>query len=906
MHLGESDTRQMAESSPPEDAKIIAKLCMQLSASSLTTRLRALSGVGDCLIDAARLELKTPPLLRLVRTLVGTLLDVHCSQVYEKTWRLALQSLLVRAASLPDLPFSVAECALEVMQVRRNRLTSDTSRAGVMDVCLAMLPTLAQDGDKGLQRGLQALLAEQALLLEDARLGRAQLRKTANLFAAAPGSYAAFAAVCLAEQGQGLAFVVAAELFPLLYTALPEAERAAVRMQLLEAIVRRVVQAKAPQMLPAVALRKLGAFLQLLTAEEWGVGQEDSLEGNLLKTIKKAPEGSSLLAAAVASQMAVDLSAFSQAGAAATALRMLRSQALDVRVNGRTLLRHLACKSPQPDASAQLVNLAIETLQGKGSGGALTQLWQRAEMANAFAAIADALSLGSRTHVAQLASGVVLPALLAAVEKESIDDIRALLASAAGKWLAFLDAELPASIADLLRAGLTKVKSQAYQLALVQAVASNSEVREQLVPVVLSLCAAAAKKPTAATHVDALLSYRLVAECCPLSGELAAAAETHKLWAALPLDGCFLFNRALHTPAAQPAAVAETEESKTSAFVDAGAAPYRDGGAVFVSLVAQSQLAVAAIAVQQQLSPAFASGELPRGAVECVLSCSLHSDASIRKAAAATVAALAGSNPRALKSLLQAMLGKFCAATAESEALERARALDFKAASARDDASSPRDSGRLPAASWAAEAVHALCVASPGPQAKPESLFPLALLLCSHPLVNGGALTTAASLWVRARAAFGLDGGPSGGADLAQRVVQAAQSDSTAERGAGQTAMVLLALRSGAWGQALMREHVLPALLAALGGERLAAVSAEDVTAYLNPQAALAAAAAAQSEVAVDLRITNADRKGKRGAFGADFVEVRLEMFSSAFYFCLLFFYLFPLLTQLPSSCPAG
>jgi HEAT repeat protein len=64
-----------------------------------------------------------------------------------------------------------------------------------------------------------------------------------------------------------------------------------------------------------------------------------------------------------------------------------------------------------------------------------------------------------------------------------------------------------------------------------------------------------------------------------------------------------------------------------------------------------------------------------------------------------------------------------------------------------------------------------------------------------------------------------------------------------------------------------------------LGKDQLIALTPDEVNGFLNPQAALDAAVASVTELAVDLRITNADRKkdgprsARRGNFGADFVE---------------------------------
>lgn len=869
----------------PESGGRIAKLLPQLLHSKLNVRTAALGQAADCLVDSIALELKPVPLRKLLRTILTIYLDTY-KQVVEKKWRLALQGLLLRSVNIKDLPFSAHDVYLELFQERGRdkRENNDACRAGLIHIILslavAMVKSKLQDSDgDAILAGYVTLVGEQLLLLENEAHEQEVVLKIGELVKTSPIMAAAFNLHWLADQPvQPLLFLASAQAV-LPFLTIPE-QKDSLKSRLLDAFLKRIVQHKTPASLSISSLKKLSYFISVLTAAEWAAGSDDGLEGQLLKNIKKAPEGSSLLMAVVASQLKLaSLASFAVGGAMAAALRMLRSQAADVRINGRTLIRNLVRKSSDADALAIIAKLSIETLQGKGSGGALTQLWQRTEVANVFSVIADYLPAGiALTDRSRIAATEALPALFAAIDKESIDDIRALMACAAGKWLALLGDQIPPAVSDCLKAGLTKVKSAAYLLLIVQAISINRDIVEKLVPLAVALCASSAvKKPLAGVQVDAVLSYRIIAECSVFSSEVFQAAESGKLWAVFSAEGCFLYNKAIHAfsaPASVAGSAADEDETNAGGLTERGIPSPPDGSKVQAIMLAESQMAVVCIATQRGFSQSLVKGAPPSGAIDCMLSCLLHPSAEIRKFTSERLSDIAEcNNDKALVALLQSLFILLTSQAAHRESAERAL-LESKEGDPQMGLLSAAPPSRV------SEALLSICAAIKSP--KSHLLLPI-LTICSHPGANGSSLKRAAGLWKLTKKHIDVDalnvGGSKTFSELASLIVSQIRDNSDATRQSGKVATVLLALRSEQWGKEIVKESLLPALISALEKEELTSVSPEDISSFLNPQAALAAALASASEVAVDLRITNADRRkdgprsSRKGNFGSDFVE---------------------------------
>lgn len=876
--------------------KPVARMLLGIGSPLLKLRSSSLGEIGDCLVDSAAQDIKPAALRRLFQAVLYAYAD-SCKQVTEKSWRLSLLALIGRAATLTDLPFTAHVLVLEMLQDERIANSGDGSHVGMIHLALALLSQLVRaKADEGTFVSDYAVaIGERLLLLEDNVLQREVVSKIGELVKGSPVAMSAFIIAWTGSsselnfgypQQQFLFLVAAQAIFP--FIPKEREERKTLKSTLLGHYVRGILQHKNPASITASHFRKLEVFVGSLTEEDWATGSEDGLEGTMLKLIRKAPEGSSLLTAALVCQVKqISLAAFAENGAAVAALRMLRSQALDVRINGRTLLRILVSKSCAADTLQCVVKLTVETLQGKGSGGPLVQLWQRAEIAHAMCAIANSVPSGlQRSEKASIALNEALPALFAAIDKESIDEIRATLASAAGKWLSFLSHDVPSALLETLKVGTTKVKSLSYLMLLVRAISANREIAEKLVPIALSLCSSTVvKKPLAAVHVDAIFSYRIIAECSVFSSEVLQAAETGKLWSVFSTEGCFLFNKSVHDFAQKSHSMGgdEMAETQKGEFIEIADADVEDGSKMLASLVAESQTAVIALATQRGLSQSFVKADIPRGSLDCVMSCLIHPSAAVRKSAFTHVGLMSESNSKLLPLLIRFFFEHVTSLSTLREDAEKAAAAMVMAGGAKESEAVAGGSPHPPP-SRISEALLRLCSLA---TRSSMVVLPDVLSLCSHPAANGNSVKGADTLWKSVlKSSMGstcileqemlVD---TNSQAISACVVKQILSESVASRQTGKMAMLLLAVRSGQWGKQLLKGQILPALIVALDCEKHAITTKEEADSFLYPQAALAKAISAINDVVVDLRITNADRKkeaprsSRKGTFGSDFVE---------------------------------
>lgn len=169
-----------------------------------------------------------------------------------------------------------------------------------------------------------------------------------------------------------------------------------------EIINKKVLNAK--QALPITTLRQLGNFLEKISIADWkndgeviSTAEGSGLEAGALRAMKKSPEGSSAIIAAVLSRVEVDLSSFVKNGAAAAVLRIMKTPNAEVRESGMKIIRNLALKCSDSDAFESMVKVFTEALQGKGPA-ALVQPYQRLSVYVALSDCADGarvMSLGT-------------------------------------------------------------------------------------------------------------------------------------------------------------------------------------------------------------------------------------------------------------------------------------------------------------------------------------------------------------------------------------------------------------------------------------------------------------------------------------------------------------------------------
>jgi hypothetical protein len=291
--------------------------------------------------------------------------------------------------------------------------------------------------------------------------------------------------------------------------------------------------------------------------------------------MKKAPEGTSTVITSLVEQLSVDLSSFAKNGAAATALRMIKSPTESVRAYGQRIIRAFAKKCADPTAFDTLVKTFVEALQGKGPA-ALAQIYQRYATFVALSDIAQAAAMHNSQMVTELAGEVVQPVLIASMEKETDETNQMLCAVALGKWLA---AQTQGSnsngngsgnscsgagagiirppVLESIRVGLGKSKAigLSHLVALTVAVKCNSEIAAEFVPLapaLVNFVKEAAKKPQT-VQVEGVLAIRLLIDAAALSSAAVGAIESAKLWPSVSNSGTsFLYCKAILQQATLP------------------------------------------------------------------------------------------------------------------------------------------------------------------------------------------------------------------------------------------------------------------------------------------------------------------------------------------------------------------
>ena len=321
-------------------------------------------------MDSTALDIKPQPLRRLTNAVVVAFLDAN-KQVTEKSWRLSLEALLIRAAGLRDFPFSVHGIILEALQQELAVSKSViTNHVGVVRLSLALLTSMVrrvndnknkrsttshheqkQEQDQEQEqnqewlveqsahvRAYAHLIGESLLLLSDDKVQREVVAKIGELVKGSTSNLAVFLAAWIGDGSQTspstqqFLFIAAAlAVLPFVPSGHSQQQQQQLKTSLLAHYLTSIVQHKNPALLSVFHLKMLESVVGTITESDWMTGSEDGVEGALLKVIKKAPEGSSLLTAAAVSQLkGVSLAAFAQNGGMAAAIRMLRSQALGI------------------------------------------------------------------------------------------------------------------------------------------------------------------------------------------------------------------------------------------------------------------------------------------------------------------------------------------------------------------------------------------------------------------------------------------------------------------------------------------------------------------------------------------------------------------------------------------------
>jgi hypothetical protein len=145
-----------------------------------------------------------------------------------------------------------------------------------------------------------------------------------------------------------------------------------------------------------------------------------------------------------------------------------------------------------------------------------------------------------------------------------------------------------------------------------------------------------------------------------------------------------------------------------------------------------------------------------------------------------------------------------------------------------------------------------------------------AAFVCSHPLVVGGSCKAAVSLW-RSLPAHVRTIAPAAHPSTVLGFLEDAIFSSSADtRTAAQLACLLFYHHTSGYGTDLIQQFLVPRILVAMNGDSFQGISDKDIAIFLHPT--LDDTKVEEISLA-DIKITNEDRKGKRGKFGNDVIE---------------------------------
>ncbi len=678
---------------------------------------------------------------------------------------------------------------------------------------------------------------------------------------------------------------------------------------------KRFLTAKASAGLTASSWRPILATV--ITLSEWNgssVDSSESVQSMVVKMGKKAPEGASHSIALLLSSLprALPTDAFVADGGVLAALRMARSADETVRSAGVLAIRSIVERCTTCAAVRAIAGQQIEALSGKGAGGALTLAYQRSTLWLALQLCAKSLQgiALSSDGVAEVA-GEVLALLPPLLEKESDASVKLLAATAAGHWLAlcrsddspvaqFLSGNVQRALDSGASAAAEGSNCCSYLLTLGVATQANGDLLAACEPAVLSSLVALVSQATKRStnpNSEAVLALQLLLRLTALSSSALSALEAAKLWSVISAAGSsFLYSKAL-----------QSYLTATSLHADKAAFEVRRGGVSVVQLdeallddlcmldslgittyvrhvaIAISGSLVAAVGNHPHAVEAGLVGDNSE-AFAAISFGLLHSDLRVRQDTASNVRRLVDAMPALSVSLLGGLWQLLETVGSQHQKLVSDLRADYKAAVAQQDGSVTASSAsakyrpvKVPACSFLAGALLA-CVPTCAVGTEFSGLETAAthsLLVACHPYVCESSIR-AHKLWKRA----GVMPPPGSLGTVAAAVDRASISPTNCTRRAAAMALRVTAHTASSDPVAGLPTLIVGSLVARLQSESFAALTDEEVSTLLDPQGAIARAAATESQSsAVDVEITNADRRktaprsARRGQFGADMAE---------------------------------
>lgn len=887
------------------------KLENDLYYPKLSTRLQSISNILDEFRNTN--NLKSGMVKRMVRSVIISLIF---RKFQEQSWINSQLEFLNKVFLNETLSDFLGNAFVEIINDIKLRITDDQTKHNFAQLCLQVMKshricavTITGEGDGEdieieASNWLKSLciafgevinnlitLSKTTKLLNSLNHGRSDL---VNLIVLS------CVRACKVDSAKVLTTLCLT--FHLIETKSPNLRNMVVK-KVIEVYINKYLSLK--EALSSATIETLHLVISRLNADDWNRAQtqvKDSLETTVIKTMKKSPDGSSFVVSSLVASLTLDLSAFARAGAAACGLRLLKSSEETVRMNGIRFMDDLVSKCTavnglgDADAACLVVTTLAEALQGKG--GPLTNGDHRAAIAvsllNAAKSFTDSKSL----------LPLLVPALTSALEKDTDEGNKHILAFALGTWLALPDSTGTSTATVAFTTGLTGKSKTSYLMALFVAQEGNrgsNSIRticlllEAHVEVLVVIIKDALKKPQA-SHPAAVLAFRLLLDLIACSPSALQIFESNKLWTCLHASNSFLNSNALLT---------HLQQLDTSQNPDllSHVLP-RDGQALFSQLVVKA--IVSTVSAIAHSFPRQLLALAPDTATDSLVLGLFHDSKAIRSYSLDQVAAVIQAMPKMSEAIISRLWKQLAQASTEEEA--RPIYSSSSSSNSLDEFAAAGNSSTKRSCPPHSRYLEALLAIAPATEGATSSVVPFpfvqALLVLSHPFVSP-SYKTAERTWAKLLARLvpnlstmisqheNIESIATETMELINTAIFHTPSSSSPSpcsmRIAGQTALALVAATAidtninadiRDFFMLICNKQAVSLCSALRSNDLLQQFSQEEVEAFLRPDLFLSTVKnASTGDDNSDLRITNADRKkdssrsSRRGQFGADVLE---------------------------------
>ena len=546
----------------------------------------------------------------------------------------------------------------------------------------------------------------------------------------------------------------------------------------------------------------------------------------------------------------VDLSAAAREGLAAISLRLIRSSNDESADSGLVIGTQLAFKAAASEAQQLLASTFLDALQGKG--GAVLTSSQR------LAAAKILLESSNRTTpLPDALMNEVVKTLLNATDKEADETCKTALAVCAGHWLAKAGAvspEISVATADRLKKGAES--SIPAVIACVVSCYCNPSLRSGFAGVcarLIEIIKEANKRPQQGHH-DAVLALNLLLQVSSADSKVREQITSQNLWSVLSQTSSFLYS------------------NQTIRILHENSSKLYNGGYMSESIVN-----IFAMAAQQNIDclkklmetvsddDAFSlpsdSIESQPGPYQLLLSALFVEDYGLRQRITTRLPIIFEAVKNSMLGIVVTLRQFVIRVGLEVESEEKKKLESVQSSSA--------ETANISYLQATTKVRNALSTLGSVLSMNDTAIYANSLMIYGHPLVNRNSVKAAYALLKPhpIRCSFSS----SDSVDKMMRLLSGCiYHSSEMVRRCGGFCCNLVLLHLSEDGTAWLKKSIVPEVLRHLDRRNFENISEHDIEIYLNP--VLEEPKLEEISLA-DIKITNEDRKGKRGKFGADIIE---------------------------------